>query len=121
MKIIQLGFLAAAVFASGCSSAKVPTGQCAGYLRSLAVERAVVRAERVVRSGEPYFLGVKGFALSFPGVEDPQVVSQIGYKIMEGTSDVIKDSSCWRYQRQAHLFAEQFNRRIIQLVSAKGR
>jgi hypothetical protein len=82
-----------------------------------ALDDPIQKAEAVVRSGAPYLLGIQGYALAFPGVDDPGVVQRIGYRIMEGTTDAIKDESCRRYRTLAIQYAGRFNRRIVELAA----
>jgi hypothetical protein len=116
MKLVNFALFTIAMLTCGCLSTKASAGKCTAYLHSLAGEDAISKAERIASSGNPYLLGIQGFSLSFPGVDDPQAPQRVGYKIMEGTTDAIEDDSCWTYQRQARRFAERFNRRVLDLL-----
>lgn len=74
------------------------------------------RARAAVTSGSPYILGIQGYSLTFPGVDDLAVVRTIGYQIIEGTSDVAQSGPCRDYQGRAMTYAERFNRTIISLL-----
>lgn len=96
-----------------------PAGQCQPFLASLRAQPAEAKAEAIVASGDPYLLAVMGFTLSFPGA-DESAAQRVGYQILEGTSDAFFDESCRIYQQKAEIYAEKFNRRVLELLARIG-
>jgi hypothetical protein len=103
---------------SSCTTTVPPAASdgCHREAQELARQNAVDLAESVHRSGSPYFLGVRGFTIDFPGIEDTTIVFQTGYREIEGTSDVVENEGCFRFRSQARAFAERYNRRMRELV-----
>ena len=98
---------------SACSSiTSMPAAPCEIEQTSLAQDPET-RARDAVASGAPYILGIQGYSLTFPGVDDLSVVRWIGYRILEGTSDVVRSGPCGDYQGRATTYAERFNRTVI--------
>lgn len=112
-------YIAAMSLAStSCMSVAVPSPQpCDSLLSSLARQDPVAQAEAAMASGAPYFLGVHGFTIRFPGVEDAALVESTGYRVVEGTSDALEGPSCRLYQARATEYAARFNRRMLELIS----
>lgn len=92
---------------------------CQRQLSELAAEDPVRKADLVFNSGTPYFLGVRGYSDTFPGVNDLAMVERIGFRIMEGTTDALRGQGCREFQLHAMEFAERFNLRIVALISER--
>jgi hypothetical protein len=114
LTLIILGLVLA--MASGCRSAPLLPGKCQAHLEALSAREPLREAEQAAHSASPYLLGIQGYSISFPGVQDPQVALKIGYRVLEGTSDAIPDQSCKDYQLRALRFAEVFNRSVMTLL-----
>lgn len=108
---------------SNCSSyiedeQTVPSA-CSEYIERLNATPAKKLFEQQKSGGELEFLGVYGYSLSFPGLEKltfeeaREITEKKGYVVLDGTSDDIQDAGCGSYQVQAHKYAEQFNRLVL--------
>jgi hypothetical protein len=79
----------------------------------------VSKAERLFGEKSPQFLAVQGYVIQYPGVTDPSLVSRLGYKVIDGTSDAVEDESCRIFQKEAREYATVFNRKLIELIGAR--
>jgi len=108
-----------ALLCGACTSLHpMPAAPCQIELTALA-EDPEARARAGVASGAPYFLGIQGYSVTFPGVDDLSAVRRIGYRVLGGTSDVVSSGPCRGYQGRATAYAERFNRTVIDLMRAR--
>ena len=85
-------------------------------LRKLRIENAVSDARKSADSKDFRLLGVRGFALEVPGVQEdnPLVIqSTYGIKIIEGTSDVVTGPEQEQLNANARTYAEKYNQTIV--------
>lgn len=68
-----------------------------------------VAAHRAAVAGETSFLGVAGYAVSIPGVQNPCVLARWGARVIRGTSDATSTPDGARFQEQAARFATRYN------------
>jgi hypothetical protein len=70
-----------------------------------------------IRSGDLRFVGVAGFALSVPGVDDyhPRFWKTNGVKVIAGTGDVGNR----RFNEQAITYAARYNATLLKYLSTK--
>ncbi|HEX6748130.1 MAG TPA: hypothetical protein VF092_12620 [Longimicrobium sp.] len=66
-------------------------------------------AARALAAGDSAFLGVMGYALEAPIVENDCVLARFGVHPIEGTGDVLMTPNHARFQRQAGAYATRYN------------
>jgi len=89
------------------------------------IERAnpIADAKEAISKRDFKLRAVCGAGLSIPGVDFKQyelIQNRHGYSILEGTSDVIVSEEHLRLVHQAYIYAETYNRYIIQESNTKG-
>jgi hypothetical protein len=110
--------ISALLLLSCTSGATSAPGKCAAETRALQ-KSPEKEAQAAVHSGAPYLLAVQGYTIELPGVENNADALRIGYRILPGTTDAIEDESCSIYQERAREYAARFNRKVIELTSAR--
>jgi hypothetical protein len=73
--------------------------------------------------GDIYFLAVRGVTVMIPGVEPSHrhLVDRVGKKIIQGTSDVVPNERARELRRNALVYAERYNRLVLQFLSQNKR
>jgi hypothetical protein len=68
-------------------------------------------ADEAIRRNDLRFLAVKGYAITVPGIDDyyTRFSSKYKYRIIEGTSDVIRNEEERQLQNRAIRYAEVYN------------
>jgi hypothetical protein len=71
--------------------------------------------ENAWRRGDTEFLGIAGFSLEVPGVEEHyEVVRSHGIRVIAGTGDTSTDEDLWKLITGARGYVEQYNRLLFQ-------
>jgi hypothetical protein len=99
----------------------IPPGECTKFLDQLQEKDPVAEADSNFRAGDRRLRGVRGVGIFFPGLPDELVVKlvpQLGYRMIEPTSDAIADDSCAEFQSAAVDFAEAYNKVIVSRLRA---
>jgi hypothetical protein len=92
-------------------------GACTEELRSL--KDPTMAANKAVSLGDLRLIAIKEYARWTPGAPDPRLRDKHGVIVLEKTSDTPADGSCERYQVAATAYAENYNRRVIELTVAR--
>ncbi len=70
--------------------------------------------------GDKRFVGVMGFALEVPGVEDYyEHYKSYGVRVIEGTSDFIENDDIRRLNELAYKYALRYNRLLLETIRSK--
>ena len=86
-------------------------------LRDADPDRDVAEA---IRRGDFRFIGVMGYAVTLPGVEDyGEQYQSYGVRIIEGTSDVIANDAVRLLNEQAYRYAERYNKLLMKHLNRK--
>jgi hypothetical protein len=74
-----------------------------------------------VGRGDHYFVGLYGFALEVPGVDDyhERYADRVPVRMIEGTSDAIKSAEFGRLNDACREYAYEFNRRMRRHVDRR--
>ena len=90
-------------------------------VESLLTREPAALAEKVIRSGQVRFLGIAGFAVSAPGIDNDQCVAEPSrIFVVPKTSDVLTDRQMV-LQGRAEAFATQYNTtRLSETISSRG-
>lgn len=88
-------------------------GACSEERQAIARDPAKA-ADLAVERGNRRLLAVREYAVWAPGATR-QLMSQRGYTVLPNTSDNPADASCEYYQDEAKVYAEGYNRRVLQL------
>ena len=84
---------------------------CPG-LRSLGANTAASDATKAFSSGKTSFLGVRGYSLDVPGVDESSIGKHEIIPI-EGTSDGIRSAACKKLNEDAERYAAAYNKTIL--------
>ena len=125
-----LAILAIASLNVGCSeklqSEYQTASACAEYSRKLDTVSADHLFAQRISAGTAKFLGVYGYTLSFPGLEEMahsgrKLATKQGYSVIEGTTDNIQDAGCEKFQTEAWNYAKTYNHRLKVYLAEKDR
>ena len=77
--------------------------------------------ERAIKKGDLRFIGVMGYSLIVPGVEDyhERYEKNNGVRIIEGASDFILSDDVQRLNELATDYAERYNKLLLEYLSHK--
>lgn len=108
-------FLLPLAFLSGCHKQDTVCLQPAirQSLQQLRPNQAPQDAERAHRLHDDQFLGVNGYGVQVPGVQDETTLRRHGVRVIEGTSDGLCDDDHDRLNKQAQQYAERYNRAMM--------
>lgn len=99
----------------GCNETNFPlSGTCTEALRSLP-DNPTLAADAAVKSGDIRLIAINDYSQWTPGALDPRLREKHGLIVLKKTSDTPRDSSCEDYQKVAMDFAEQYNRRVLEM------
>lgn len=105
------------IFASGCTGRGErgdASMDCPG-LRSLDAHTATSDATKAFSRGKKSFLGVRGYSLDVPGVDESSIGKHEVVPI-EGTSDAIRSPECKKLNEDAERYAAAYNETILMLL-----
>jgi hypothetical protein len=112
-------FLLVTVSCGGHPDVALP-GACTDALRVL-LKDPTAAAEMAVRAGDIRLVAVNGYGRWTPGVQEYGLRKKHGLIVLEETSDTPADQSCDSYQRVATVYAEKYNRKVVELTKANPR
>jgi hypothetical protein len=118
MKLLLCVFLVGiGLFSSGATwgDESTETVMKAEDVRHLVVGQAENDAKGAIARGDRRLLAVYGLTLEVPGVSDEvsKLRRKFGLRILEGTSDAIKDAQDRQMNLNARKYAMQYNRVVI--------
>lgn len=73
-------------------------------------------AAQAVAMSQLSFVGIMGYSVKVPGVDDWSLVEKFGVRIVEGTSDVVRCYEQARLTMVATAYAEAYNREILKAI-----
>jgi hypothetical protein len=114
------------VFALGIGSKSVLAEQkCEDFSEQLSYFRTsnpILEAEKTIASGKLKLLGIYGYALSIPGVDEKKeycYLETLSVEGIKGTTDFVRCQSQMELNLLATIYAEKFNQKIEQHLIAK--
>jgi hypothetical protein len=118
MKLLLCAYLVGiGLYASGVAwgDESTVTSMKAEDVRHLVVGHAENDAKSAIARGDRRLLAVYGLTLEVPGVSDDvsKLRSKYGLRILEGTSDAIKDAQDRQTNLNARKYAKEYNRVVI--------
>lgn len=90
-------------------------------LRWIEKANAVVDASKSIGEKDFRFLGIAGYAITFPGIpqeKQDELIRKFGYKIIEGTSDVVEGEEHLRLINLAESYAEAYNAAVLKHLAS---
>lgn len=99
------------------------TSHCSDFANKLNNRPHEADLRSSIDEGYMKFLAVRGYTLMFPGLEifpyskQQLILEKFGYEIIEGTSDMIEDRECGKFQKDAINYALENNQLIISSVA----
>lgn len=117
----HLEFIAIAIFIlTGCSLETRPqqteftVGENSNLMMLLSSD-PVQDARKAIQAGDFRFLAIRGYTEIVPGVPDfrDRLAKGYGYRVIEGTSDIVSSSTERRLQLGVRDYAEQYNRELL--------
>lgn len=109
-------FATISIIVSGCTERGEggdSSMECPG-LRPLDEKTAAADATKAFSTGKRSFLGVRGYSLDVPGVDESYLRNHEVVPI-EGTSDAIKSEACKKLNDDAERYATAYNKTILML------
>lgn len=75
----------------------------------------VLDARKAIQEGDLQFLAIRGYTVIVPGVPDfrDRLAGEYGYRVIEGTSDIVSSSAERKLQLGVRDYAEQYNRALL--------
>ena len=121
MKYIHITCLLSISFAlCGCNKPIACTpDSMASNLKSFVVSHAASDASEALSNGDRRLLGVTGVGLEVPGFSQNPDSYLYGVKMVKGTSDVACSQDNLQLNRNAWLYAKQYNEQMILLTNIK--
>jgi len=116
-------FLVAVLAACGTARADTPPASSVNVrdVARLRVENAVEDARHAVAMNDIRLFAVYGITIELPGVTDdsPETRKKFGYRIIEGTSDALKDVEERKLNDNARAYAASYNKEIMAEVAKR--